>query len=383
MLNNNRGIALILVLWILLALILLAAGIGMLTRTETEISRNYADVTRCRWAARAGVYRSFTELTTINSGQTTYLGEEPYTLTSDDSNTDLGGYTYQATINDETGRVNINTASNEMLATLFGSSDIADCIIDWRDADDTPSAQGVESEYYATLDPPYKCRNTNFDTIRELLLVKGITEEILSTPVVEGSLPLINLITVYQPIAAQQTSTSNLVDIQTADQQSLQRSFGSILSAQDIAAIIAYRRRTAFKSPAEIIQVPGLSRSKVEQIYDRLTVSGVQAKSGLVNVNTANADVLAVLPGMDSSIAQAIIDYRTNHAAFEGVGNLLEVSDVTSEAFVGAAPYLSIKSNIFRITSTGRFDKNGASATITCVVEVNGSSGPQIRYWQE
>ncbi len=57
MLGSNRGVALILTLWIMVALVLIAAGIATLARTETLVSRNYGDVLRCRWAARAGVLR--------------------------------------------------------------------------------------------------------------------------------------------------------------------------------------------------------------------------------------------------------------------------------------------------------------------------------------
>ncbi len=386
MVDNNRGIALVLTLWIMLALIILAAGIAVMSRTETQIARNYADVVHCRWAARAGVFSALENIKTLNQEQTTYLGEEPYLVLSGDLNIDLGGYTFETTIVDESGKINLNTAGADLLTSLFGTSDISDCIVDWRDADDTPGAGGAETEYYSSLDPPYKCRNAAFQTLGELNLVKGITDDILSAPPTNGTHPMIDLLTVYAPTAqASTTGTTGAtkVDIQSASQADLQSALGDVLSAGEIAAIVDYRRRQPFRSPAEIVMVPGLSRLKIEQVYDKLTVSGADTPSGLLNINTATVEALTVQPGLDQTTAQAIVDYRANQGAFASVGGLLAVSDVTNEAFVSSAKFFAVKSTVFKIISKGLRAGNGASATITCVVETGSDGTAQTRYWQE
>jgi len=375
--------ALILVLWIMLALILLAAGISIMARTETQISRNYSDLVRCRWAARAGIYSALEKIKTLNQEQTTYLGEDPFTITSDDLSIDLGGYAFSLVIQDESSRVNINSAESATLTKLFETSDLVDCITDWRDADDTPGPNGAETDYYNTLKPSYNCKNADFETVRELQLVKGVTPDILAAPITGGTIPLVDMLTVFAPKNQTAASTSSLIDIQSATQASLQSGLGSVLSAEDINAIIAYRTSTAFKTPAEIVLVPGLSRSKIEQIYDKITVAGVQAKTGLVNINTASVDVLSVIPGFDQDIATAIVDYRKDQGALTGVAQLLETKEVTNEAFVSAAPYFTIKSTVFRIISTGSLESSGATATITCIVEISSDGQTQIRYWQE
>jgi general secretion pathway protein K len=375
--------ALILVLWIMLALILLAAGISIMARTETQISRNHSDLIRCRWAARAGIYSAMEKLKTLNEEQNTYLGEEPYTVTADDLSLDFGGYVFNVVIQDETSRVNINAAEAPTLTKLFEITDLVDCIIDWRDADETPGSDGAETEYYNTLKPSYNCKNTDFETVRELQLVKGVTSDILSAPMTTGTTPLIDMLTVFAPKTAAAADTSGLVDIQSASQESLQNAFGSVLTADDITAIIQYRTSQAFKTPAEIVLVPGLDRSKIEQIYDRLTISGFEAKKGLVNINTASVDVLSVIPGFDQDIATAIINYRKDQGAYSSVSQLLETKEVTNEAFVSAAPYFTIKSIVFRIISTGSLESSGATATITCIVEISSDGKTQIRYWQE
>ncbi len=56
---------------------------------------------------------------------------------------------------------------------------VADSIMDWLDADSEPRPQGAENDYYAGLDEPYAARNGLPESIEELLLVKGVTREML------------------------------------------------------------------------------------------------------------------------------------------------------------------------------------------------------------
>ncbi len=56
---------------------------------------------------------------------------------------------------------------------------VADALLDWIDADDRPREHGAEADYYAELDPPYAPRNGVPVSLAELLLVKGVTRELL------------------------------------------------------------------------------------------------------------------------------------------------------------------------------------------------------------
>ena len=56
---------------------------------------------------------------------------------------------------------------------------IIEAIIDWLDEDDEPLGfGGAESSYYQNLNSPYGPRNGPMEFVEELLLVKGITEEL-------------------------------------------------------------------------------------------------------------------------------------------------------------------------------------------------------------
>jgi type II secretory pathway component PulK len=90
---------------------------------------------------------------------------------------------------DESGRINLNsllqidpsgnTAQQVLMALPNMTQDVANCILDWMDADDTPRQDGAENDYYSTQSPPYQCKNGPFDSLEELLLVKGVTPQLL------------------------------------------------------------------------------------------------------------------------------------------------------------------------------------------------------------
>jgi general secretion pathway protein K len=60
-----------------------------------------------------------------------------------------------------------------------------DAILDWRDPDDLLHAHGAEAAYYRELTPPYHPQNGRFRSLEELLLVRGMTREILEGTVSE------------------------------------------------------------------------------------------------------------------------------------------------------------------------------------------------------
>ena len=90
---------------------------------------------------------------------------------------------------DESAKLNLNYLpnmglSNDDISTLLlnipnMTTEIVDSILDWMDPDDTKNPYGAESEDYQQMQPPYKAKNGPFETIDELLLVKGITPTLL------------------------------------------------------------------------------------------------------------------------------------------------------------------------------------------------------------
>ena len=427
--SSRRGIALILVLWILAALIVLALGLGVTVRSEVQIARNYADLVRCRWAARAGVNSAISKIERLAEQPGGYLtsaspprriepGEFGSTLSSEEQQINLGDASFEVKIEDEAGKVNINAAPGGALEALFGEREIADCIIDWRDKDNLPQSLGAETQYYSRLGKPYRAKNAPFDTVGELVLVKGVTSEMLSAPLAANGRTLGDLITVYSYDKNLAADGKKRIDIRTASKEELKAKLGDVLTDQDIDAITKWRgdketpskpgeekppspvrgaenppkpdeektpspsRGKGFRSAAEIANVPGLSREKVQRIYDRITASDAKVRPGRININTAPAEVLAVAPGLDGKSAEEIVAYREENGPFEDVGRLLAVKAISEQAFAKSADYLTARSCVFKLISTGRLAREQSSLVIMCIVDINDGKA-QIRYWRE
>ncbi|MDK9708459.1 MAG: type II secretion system minor pseudopilin GspK [Desulforhopalus sp.] len=56
---------------------------------------------------------------------------------------------------------------------------IVDALVDWLDTDERESDHGAENSYYRSLNPPYSCKNGPVEYIEELLLVRGMTPQLL------------------------------------------------------------------------------------------------------------------------------------------------------------------------------------------------------------
>ncbi len=59
------------------------------------------------------------------------------------------------------------------------TEDVAAAILDWIDEDDQPRESGAEIDYYSSLPIPYAPRNGPLESIDELLLVRGVTPDLL------------------------------------------------------------------------------------------------------------------------------------------------------------------------------------------------------------
>ena len=74
----------------------------------------------------------------------------------------------------------VDTSGQAMLMGLPGMTvDVADAILDWLDEDDEPRENGAEIDFYSSLDPPYAPKNGPLETIEEMLLIRGVTPDLL------------------------------------------------------------------------------------------------------------------------------------------------------------------------------------------------------------
>ncbi len=105
----------------------------------------------------------------------------------DEAPADASSFRYGVT--DESGKINPNmlmrldpsgkVLHDALMKLPNMTEDVADAIVDWIDPDDDPRANGAESQYYQGLSPSYRCKNGPLDSLEELLLVRGVTPELL------------------------------------------------------------------------------------------------------------------------------------------------------------------------------------------------------------
>lgn len=64
--------------------------------------------------------------------------------------------------------------------------------------------------------------------------------------------------------------------------------------------------------------------------------------SGVVNINSADAAQLALLPRVGEKAAQRIIDYRTEHGPFQKAADLMQVKGFGAKTFELVSPYIAV-----------------------------------------
>ena len=65
-------------------------------------------------------------------------------------------------------------------------------------------------------------------------------------------------------------------------------------------------------------------------------------QAGVVNINSADAVQLALLPGVGAKGAQRIVEYRSQHGQFRKTSDLMQVKGIGAKSFERLAPYISL-----------------------------------------
>ncbi len=183
--TKQRGIALVLTLWVITILMVSATYFAYGRKWDARVASYFKESTFSYYLARSAVTKTrvllafntddpTTEEFEFLDGQFRMLEEEVF------------GGSMGAVVTDLEGRVNINRADFQMLRSLLINTGcefedaevIADCILDWRDADQERRVNGAEEEEYRAVPTPYPIKDAPFDSVEELLLVLGMTEEI-------------------------------------------------------------------------------------------------------------------------------------------------------------------------------------------------------------
>ena len=176
--SKQSGVALILVLWITVLLTVIAAGFAYSMRTEALAARNAVALAQARSLADGAVSRIAFELMRPRAVPETWQADGAVHYWQED------GASVAANAVDESGKIDLNTASDALLKNLFQTAAgtdadtaarLVDAIGDWKDADDMKRPQGAEAPEYQAAGLAYKPANALFETVAELQRVLGMT----------------------------------------------------------------------------------------------------------------------------------------------------------------------------------------------------------------
>lgn len=326
---NSSGIALILVMVAMFVLGILAGGFAYSMRVEMRLAQNHNSEDELEWLGRSGVelasYVVAQQLTIPNqrydalnqkwAGGIGVTNEALADIELED--VQFGSGSFSVKIIDQERFFNINTADQTILhqaMTLIGvdaaeSASIIDSILDWIDVDDAKRLSGAESNYYLGLSTPYYAKNGPIDDLTELMLVKGISPEMY-----------------WGPAGTNYATTAGI-------------------------------------APATRVESRRLHRDEPINYQVGLKDLFTPISGRLVNINTASAAVLQLMPGIDANIAQAIVQTRSGPDGVEGneddtpfrnVGELINVPGIDRGLVSQFGRYFSVQSATYEVHVTAR-----------------------------
>jgi len=316
--HNTDGIALLIAVIAVLVLSTLAAGLALSMKVESRLAFNANSETQLYWLGRSGVelarwilaqercpYDSLNQIWAGGPGSDCETNGPLAGLSLD--NFPVGAGTVSIKIIDLERKVNINTANGpeiQQALTLMGVdandiSVVADSIQDWIDPDDLPRVAGAESDYYQGLDPPYYAKNAPIDDLSELLLVRGVTPEMY---------------------------------------------YGG--SATNHPPAFFQHKLGLGTRPGEVPNYPfGL-----KDVFTPIS-------NGSININTADANVLQMLPGVDAVTAENIIKLRAGPDGVDGTEDDTPfVNAAGALQSAGVNPALAQQASRFVTTRSSTFE---------------------------
>ena len=357
--RSRRGTILIVTMWILMALVGLVLVLGRSMRVEGGCSANEAAALAADAIEQGAIQYVLVNVDSLQGAvpsetdmpcQAVRLGDGAFWIIRDNSDNDRE---YAFGVVDEASKVNLNRASADMLSLLPGmTADLAASIVDWRDPDEVPSQGGADSSYYMLLDDPYQSKKSPLETVEELLLVAGMSREILygedtnrngvldineddandTEPpdnrdgrLDKGPGPFVTVYSRERNVPAAGNPRINVDDVKQTDD------LIKLLQRKD------NRTRDQIRSQIQQIreQIPGRRYGNILRFYDcyclrtpngwtvsdflaiagRITAAGSGGSSqGLINVNTAPREVLTCL-GLGENDVSALLAKRADGSA--------------------------------------------------------------------
>jgi len=365
--RGESGSTFVIVLWIAFGLVSMALYFGNSMSSELRASDNRVSGLAAEQAIEgAARYVNFIlgnqptngflpDLTTYVS-EAGQIGDSRFWLIGRDTNSTLAGIAptdITFGLVDESSKLNLNTASSNMLVSLMqalprANQDLATAILDWRDT----NGGVIYQTYYATRPQPYQSKNGPFESIDELRLLYGgdadtlVGEDMNRNGILDpnetdsnhnGQLEpgVLEYVTVFSREPNTYSNGIPRLSLRnvTANgplRQLLQGTLDST-KAQRVMDLLfpptfggnnpgrAAQAPRTFASPLQFfIATRGtLTVDDFAKIADTLTTVTTNNAyiDGRININTASVEVLSCLPGISDTpdLAQTLVTYRQSN----------------------------------------------------------------------
>ena len=256
--RDQRGSALLAVLWLSAALAAIAFTVANTVRAETERTATDVDSLKTYYLATGAIEHA---LLYMQYGGNYYQPPTPvlrFRYPSGEAHVD---------IIPESAKLNLNSTPPSQIQNLLlalgveaqRAQSITEAIVDWRAPTPGGSFTGLD-QYYLSLTPSFRARHASFEEIEELLLIRGITPELFHGAYsrdADGHLiPHAGLKDCLSVWAA-----PGPIDVNTAEPAVMQ-AIG--ISPSAVAAIVALRKNVTIRSMEELAAFrdsgPGFSR---------------------------------------------------------------------------------------------------------------------------
>jgi DNA uptake protein ComE-like DNA-binding protein len=312
------------------------------------------------------------------------VGNGYFWLLAPNPNTDQQ---YWFAIQDEAGKLNINSATSNQLINLPGmDQETADSIVNWHRA--TASANGADSPDYNSLPEPYDAKHSAYETVEELNLIENVDNILLygldqnrdgvvsdaernNPPVstnpngnssamagatvntVDGfNRGIFNDLTCYSVEPNTATGGGSRINVNATNTQPLLQYLTKQIGSARAGAIMGRvqslvrrsRGRQVFPNLGVFYMMSGMTPQEFSQVADKLTTSSAKTLTGMVNVNTASLETLMCLPGIQQSDAQALVAYRAGNAN-PGIGWIFQA--VNPQTAAALTQYITARSFIY------------------------------------
>ncbi|MDD4617000.1 MAG: type II secretion system protein GspK [Alphaproteobacteria bacterium] len=177
--SGRKGFALVSVLWGLVILSLIAAGMLRLRETASHLEHNARHRAELALAAQSGINRAILGILDTRADKRWRVDNVPIQFT-------FNGVPLTISIQDESGKIDLNAADKDVLTRLFRSTDLksdeisalVDRVLDWRESNDLKHLNGANTEDYRASNAAHRPRHGPFQSVNELKLVLGITPDL-------------------------------------------------------------------------------------------------------------------------------------------------------------------------------------------------------------